>query len=139
MIFDIKYRIVYVHSDIGLGQSEIRRTYLSIRQWPRSILDSPDYFSPISDWTYVLCFIGEWPEKMSVQCRIQVWTSPISDLTFAQANLRLDVMSIWTLTYTQIVNFFLFFRSVRYSPQCFSWYFPLCFLLVFSYRFSLFV
>ena len=83
MIFDIKCRIVYVHSDIGLGQSQIRRTYLSIRQWPRSILDSPGYFSPISDWTYALFFIAEWPEKMSVQCRIQVWTSPISDLTFA--------------------------------------------------------
>jgi hypothetical protein len=29
-IFDIEYNIVCVHSDIGLGQSEIRRTFLLI-------------------------------------------------------------------------------------------------------------
>jgi hypothetical protein len=56
-IFDIEYKIVCVHSDIGLGQSEIRCTYLSIRHCTSPILDTPYYLSPIRDWTYVLCFI----------------------------------------------------------------------------------
>ena len=83
IIFDIEYKIVWVHSDIGLGQSEIRRTYLSIRHWTSPILDSPYYISPIWDWTYVLCFIQEWPEKMSVQCLNWIWTWPNSELKFA--------------------------------------------------------